>query len=73
MNFKYSLEKKNDYNTLSIIIFSIQTLIFYFLGEIERGKRGEREREREREREGSKERKEKGEERERGEERKEKG
>ena len=30
MNFKYALEKKNDYNTLSIIIFSIQTLIFFF-------------------------------------------
>jgi len=30
MNFKDSL-KRNDYNTLSIIIFSIHTLIFYFI------------------------------------------
>ena len=40
MNFKDSL-KRNDYNTLSIIIFSIHTLIFYFIFMI--GREGERE------------------------------
>ena len=42
MNFKDSL-KRNDYNTLSILIFSIQTLIFYFI--FLRDREGERERE----------------------------
>jgi len=73
MNFKDSL-KRNDYNTLFTIIFSIHTLISYFIfmRDRERGKRGgregrkdrgerEREMEREREREGKKERREKGE------------
>jgi len=54
MNFKDSL-KRNDYNTLSIIIFSIETLIFYFIfmrgRERREGGREGRERERERERE----------------------
>jgi len=50
MNFKDSL-KRNDYNTLSITIFSIHTLIFYFIfmRDRERGrKRGGRERRKER-------------------------
>ena len=38
MNFKI-----NDYETLSILIFSIQTLIFYFI--FLRDREGERERE----------------------------
>jgi len=48
MNFKDSL-KINDYNTFSIIIFSIHTLIFIFKRERERGEeRRERREERER-------------------------
>ena len=61
MNFKDSL-KRNDYNTLSIIIFSIETLIFYFIFMI--GREGEREggrEERESEREKGERRREKGE------------
>jgi len=48
MNFKDSF-KRNDYNILSIIIFSVQALIFYFI--FMRGReRGGRERESEWER-----------------------
>jgi len=49
MNFKDSL-KRNDYNTLSIVIFSIHALIFYFIFMIGRERereRGEERRERE--------------------------
>jgi len=75
MNFKDSL-KINYYNTLSIIIFSVHTLIFYFIfmRDRERGKRGGRERRKERKRERERERREKrekGGERERDEERRE--
>jgi len=38
MNFKDSL-KRNDYNTLSSIIFSIQSLLFIILLDIFRGER----------------------------------
>jgi len=47
MNFKDSL-KRNDYNTLSFIILSIHTLIFYFIFMKDR-ERGEERRERRRE------------------------
>jgi len=57
MNFKDSL-KRNDYNTLSILIFSIQTLIFYFI--FLRDREGERERER-REKRAEREKREEGE------------
>ena len=50
MNFKDSL-KRNDYNRLSIIIFSIHTLIFYFIFMRDRERRGRGRRESERERE----------------------
>jgi len=66
MNFKDSL-KRNDYNTLSIIIFSIHTLISYFIfmRDRERGKRGGREGRKDmRERDGEKERRERREKRE---------
>jgi len=60
--------KRNDYNTLSIIIFSIQSLIFYFI--FMRGREGEERREREKgEKRGERERRGKREERERREER----
>jgi len=58
LNFKDSL-KRNDYNTLPITIFTIHTLIFYFIfmRDRERGKREERERrEKREEREGRRER-----------------
>jgi len=42
MNFTGSL-KRNDYNTLSIIIFSIHTLIFYFIFMRDRERRERRE------------------------------
>ena len=48
MKFKDSL-KRNDYNTLSIIIFSTQTLIFLFFFTRDGEMRGERERREKRE------------------------
>jgi len=58
MNFKDPL-KRNDYNTLSIIIFSMHTLIFYCIFMRDR-ERGEERRERREKREGER-RREKGE------------
>ena len=66
MNFKDSL-KRNDYNTVSIIIFSIHTLIFYFIFMI--GRERERERGGREERVSERERREKREEREKEEKR----
>ena len=70
MNFKDSL-KRNDYNTVSIIIFSIHTIIFYFIFMI--GRERERERGGREERVSERERREKREEREKGERQREKG